>query len=333
MRRMAGLQVGILLLLAAAAAIVENLQVYFWQPWAYKESTAEVAVARSMPWDILFLGSSEVRNGVIPPVVDAALARRGIRAQSHDLGIYGAVVPTDRLAYGLARTGHRPRIVVLALAPRDLNGEASRDRLRVTVESVGSLRDAVSLASTAPRRRYRLPWYAFCRDLSVPVQAIAAEPTFRNERQVVAARRGSAWGGDPEEQSSTRPSGNKVPRLQSVANELANYDPWEFTDQTVLLIDGLRRDGAIPLILVMPLSDWADAQLPDGATIDFESALTVIQARTAVPVERSTDLVPELRSGRLYWDHVDHLGLDGARALSNAIGDVLATKVLPGLPE
>jgi hypothetical protein len=324
---MAGLQLGVVLLLGAVSAVVETRELYFWQPWAYKEATAEIATAQRMPWDVLFLGSSQVYNGIIPAAVDAELAQKGVYAQSHDLAIFGAIGPTDRLVYELARKGHRPRVVIIGLAARDLNGEESRDRLKASVESAGSLREAVRLASASPWRRFRLPWYALRRDLSVPVQAAATHLSFEEYVREVARQRGSAWAEDAVE-TPFAPHG-KWARLQSVANGLADYDGREFAEQAVDLVEAIRADGAAPLILVMPSSDWADAQLPEAATRDFEDALGRIRAKTAVRILRATELVPALRFGRFYWDHVDHLAVEGARALSRAVGDALLTDLPP----
>jgi hypothetical protein len=329
---MAVLQAWVVGILLSAIVVVEIRGLYFQQVWSRSRPTLQIAAARREPWTVLFCGSSQVFNGIVPAAVEAGLTRGGLRHEiAFNMGIYGGVAPTHLFAYRVARRRHHPSFVVIGLSPRDLNASYP-DHLKQAVMNSANFREAVQFATRDPPRRWALPWYVVGRDLAVPLQALyALSPPVTTRLLATAEQRGARWGAATGIDAPPDPTNTRLQRVRVLASELANYDPMDFPEYVIALVNEARQDGAQAVILVMPVSVAGARSLPD-ASAPFESALAHIRDTTGVEVRYGTELAPELAGDAYYWDQVDHLTAEGAQRLSLAMGEELArlSTVRPG---
>jgi hypothetical protein len=332
---MAVLQGCLLAFLGAVVSCVEVRQLYVLQQWwSYPAATAEIVAAREAPWRVLVTGSSHVYSGILPAEVEQGLeagGAPGLKVQA--LGMGGAVASTHSLVYRAVRQGHRPRAVVIAVAPRDMT--EYWDRQTLTVRAHAGLRDAWSLAVRAPRRRWAFPWYALTRDLGVPMQALAdLTPAPRADVQGWLERAGSGWPAPGRPGIGLGPmrglaTGERLGLLRVQVEQTAgDAGLWLET-----MIEAVRRDGGEAVLLLMPQSDWGTSRLPAGVAERFEASLQEVRRRTGVPILRATAMDPALRRRQFYLDYVDHLSRNGARRLSRALGLQLAALLGGGAVE
>jgi hypothetical protein len=165
-----------------------------------------------------------------------------------------------------------------------------------------------------------------CRDLGAPLQALAFHSdVFRDRTRLALELGGSAW----------EPPGRAIPGFSPyrsitreklvtlMKQESRGYTTADFPEAVVRLVQEIREDGALPVLLTMPLSRWGASQIPPRSTDAFEDAVGAIRARTGVHLLRGLELAPELKEGGFYVDYVEHLTAEGALILSRAAGRAL----------
>jgi len=329
MRQVVVLQVLIVLFLVPAAVTVETGNRRLVQPLRYNQASCDAAAyaAADHTGEVVFLGSSQVGSTIIPGCVEAGLRTRGLPTRAYALWFPGAVAPTQYTAIrDLVLRHGKPRLVVMGLAPRDLN--ATADGAEVYVEHVASLSDAARLIARRPMQRAGLVWRAAERTpatiLQIPLMGL-----WRRGVEEVLQCRGSRWR-DPAEglaAQQANQAGTPAPgeaqyqsRLKTVRSLLAGY---EFGDSPRWLEDTVRlaRAGGVPVAwCVLSCSQRAQDDLA-GAHVDEAAAeLWRGAGDLDVPLWVLRDLNPRLAEESAYFDGVDHASAPTAAETSRLLG-------------
>lgn len=332
MRRMAVVQAyaAVFVIVLIAGSEWAGLRFHHW--WSYPLQSARLEAARRDPWTVLALGSSQVASGVLPREMERALAVAGRPEERvHSLGLGGALAFTQAMAYRRVSPGHRPRAVVIGLAPRDLTGTWQQATLSPHVHA--SLDEALVLARADPGRRWTLPWDVMSRDLGMLPQAgFALLPSSRREVEAWRERGGSPWTPGGYEGYPVETLRSRVgDRLSLLRVQMADRAP-DAVAWIEVLLTAVRAGGGVPVFLVLPRSDWGEADDPEPWR-RFDEDIDRLGRRTGTAVLHARTLDPELRRRVYYLDYIDHLTHAGAERLSWVLGQAVGALLGGRAPE
>jgi hypothetical protein len=265
-RRVVGLLGTAIAILLACHVVVELAELRFYQPTADASLRALDVFRQKAPRpDVVFVGSSQVRRGILAPLVEREATRAlGRPVAAFNLGLQAGTSPAYAIIVRDLLVGeHQPALVVVGVGPRDLNANGPQhDRvvrhLAAPLDLVGPL---------GPR------WIAPHELMALPALAIRApatllqlvRPETEDERAFAArllAERGSYYDLDDLE---TEAGKGTVSGLEQRTRRRARHVREELLDDFAiegrgvaamrLLLDSARARGIDVVLLGMPRSE------------------------------------------------------------------------------
>ena len=250
---------------------------------------------------IVFAGSSQVLEGVLPSVAAPGLGRRAYNA-----GLHRGFLPlTEPWLLEVVLPLARPRLVVLGVSVLDLNdnGIAQREVLERFQASPARRHDVVArVQRTALGRRF------LCRRL----------PRVRlDDLRIGPDGEGLEFADAVEYRLSDT-------KRRYIEDELlVDYRTGPRTvDALERIVSGVRARGADIVVVEMPVTEELDGMLPRGAA-DHADARTVLRDATERLGVRLLDVAADVTDHRWFADCVHHSGA-GMRHVSALVAGALA---------